>query len=133
MLSVATGGGSLAASTVLLRSSARYPGIAAVAAGPGGTLRIMALSKMAATGYVTATVDQVSVATGAVQRVLYRRSHIAPVVDPDVFQLDADPSGQYLIAMFYYQSSWVELPGRGAPHSLPDSSGDEAIAWLRNT
>jgi hypothetical protein len=71
-LTVATDGGSLAASTVILRASARYPGIAAVTAGPGGTLRIMALSE-ADEGYVTVTVDQVSIVSGAVQRVLYRR------------------------------------------------------------
>jgi|HubBroStandDraft_1064217.scaffolds.fasta_scaffold543723_1 hypothetical protein len=120
-LTVATDGGSLAASTVILRASARYPGIAAVTAGPGGTLRIMALSE-ADEGYVTVTVDQVSIVSGAVQRVLYRRGHVGEVVFPDVFQIEADPSGQYLIAS-----------GHGAPYPPPGSSGSFVIAWLGTT
>jgi hypothetical protein len=130
-LTVATDGGSLAASTVILRASARYPGIAAVTAGPGGTLRIMALSE-ADEGYVTVTVDQVSIVSGAVQRVLYRRGHVGEVVFPDVFQIEADPSGQYLIASVS-QTSWLILPGRGMPYHLPGSSGSFVIAWLGTT
>lgn len=128
-LKVVADGGSLAASAVLLSASARYPGIAAVATGHGGRLYIMALSRTDGAGHVTATVDQVSAATGAVQRVLYRRGGVPATMDSTVFELRADPSGQYLLAVIY-SIHWEELSGRGAPHELPGTSSADGIAWL---
>ena len=128
-LSVATDGGSLAASTVLLSASARYPGIAAVAAGTSGRLYIMALSRADAKGDVAATVDQVSAATGAVQRVLYRRADFPVTMGSTVFGLRADPSGQYLLAVIY-SLRWEEVSGSGAPHELPGTTSSDGIAWL---
>jgi len=128
-LSFATDGSSLAASTVLLSASARYPGIASVAAGPGGRLYVMALSRADAKGDVTATVDQVSAATGAVQRVLYRRGAFPVNMGSNVFGLRADSSGQYLLAVIYSLHS-EELSSRGAPHELPGTTSSDGIAWL---
>jgi hypothetical protein len=127
-LSITSDGGSLADSSVLVQHSARYPSIAAIAAGAGGTLSIMTISGP----HNSAAVDQVSIAGGAFQRLLYRPRDVPAFANLTFYVLLTDPSGQYLIATVD-DSSWEELPGRGAPRPLPGSTGAYSIAWLRNT
>jgi hypothetical protein len=133
-LSLTADGGSLAGSSVLLQHSAAYPNIMTVAGGSGGMLRILAISDRDAThgGDVTVTVDQVSLAGGAVQRVLYRQRGVQLIANPTAYRLGTDPSGQFLFVNVL-GSGWQELAGRGAPHPLPGSAGAYWIAWLRNT
>jgi hypothetical protein len=104
-LNIASGGGSLAASTVVLGNLARFPEITGVAADQQGHLMIMQVSgwtqpsgslasgSLATGSLATVTVEQVSAADGSVLSVLYRRR---VAVDPDLYAwLTADPSGQH--------------------------------------
>jgi len=96
-VNVASGGGSLAASTVVLGDLARFPKITSMVADQQGHLTIMQVAGWSVrTGTVaTVTVEQVSAADGSVQRVLYRRR---VTVDANLDgSLIADPSGQHLL------------------------------------
>jgi hypothetical protein len=111
-LSVASGGGSLTASTVVLGSLARFPEITGMVAGQQGHLTIMQVSgavqppgsqapgsqapgSLAVGSEATVTVEQISAADGSVLSVLYRRRF---AVEPDLYAwLTADPSGQHVL------------------------------------
>jgi hypothetical protein len=122
-LNVATGGGSLTRSRVLLRQSARFPLIAQALGGPGGSdLTVAVLSGQVANGnWRVLTVEDVSAATGTVLHADYRlslpRGHGR---SPQQVWLIADPSGQHLLISHGvdggFTIGWI---GHGALHRLP--------------
>jgi hypothetical protein len=122
-LNVATGGGSLTRSRVLLRQSARFPLIAQALGGPGGSdLTVAVLSGQVANGnWRVLTVEDVSAAT---RNRAPRR--LPPVAargqgrSPQQVWLIADPSGQHLLISHGvdggFTIGWI---GHGALHRLP--------------
>jgi hypothetical protein len=122
-LNVATGGGSLTRSRVLLRQSARFPLIAQALGGPGGSdLTVAVLSGQVANGnWRVLTVEDVSAATGTVLHADYRLSlPRGQGRSPQQVWLIADPSGQHLLISHGvdggFTIGWI---GHGALHRLP--------------
>jgi hypothetical protein len=129
-LPLSTSGGSLAASTVLLR--APYSA-AAMTADRAGNIDLMRLSGSRSGVFHSLTIDQFS-AGGALERVLYRRAY--PESSPmsiGLASLSADPSGSHLILglividgfpglMTYTDTTTVGWIADGTLHPLPSNA-----------
>jgi hypothetical protein len=130
-LNVASGGGSLADSTVLLRQSATYPHIASMVADQQGSLNVVVLTSPDIAAYepTTVVVDKIQASSGALQQVLYHRSfnHTSAV---NSYMIGADPTGRYLTLSFNaglnYLDGWLD---QGVLRPIPLSSAGYPIAW----
>ncbi len=123
-LSTAAGGGSLSHGRLLLRESARYPLIAQALGGPHGSDLTVAVLSGPANKFderPELTVEDVSVATGAVPGVDYRVSGAQGFGgDPQQVWLAADPSGQHLLVSYAVDGGFIiGWIGHGALHRLP--------------
>jgi len=130
-LNVASGGGSLANSTVLLRESATYPNIASMVADQQGGLSVVLLSGPDAWDHepTSVTVDQVQASSGALQRVLYHHGfHAQAAKSLYFYTIGADPTGRYLTLSIslgtYYLAGWLD---RGVIRPVPDPA--DGIVW----
>jgi hypothetical protein len=143
-LNVASGGGSLADSAVMLRESAAYPDIAQVVSDQDGNIDILVLSgpKRSQGQLQDVSVFQVPAGNGTAS-VLYRHSFVPgrkETASMTGYSLTADPSGRYILFEADYVVSgtprgevafspvgWLD---QGAFHAL--TTGKEfggTIAW----
>jgi hypothetical protein len=130
-LNVASGGGSLANSTVLLRESATYPHVESMVADQQGSLNVVVLTSPDIAAYepTTVVVDKIQASSGALQQVLYHRSfsHTSAV---NSYMIGADPTGRYLTLSFNaglnYLDGWLD---QGVLRPIPLSSAGYPIAW----
>jgi hypothetical protein len=128
-LNVASGGGSLADSTVLLRESATYPDIVSMVTDQQGNLSVVVLSGPDNWDHepTTVTVDEVQASSGALRRVLYHRGfHASAAVNS--YTIGADPSGRYLTLTIsvpsLYLDGWLD---QGMIRPVPGSA--YGITW----
>jgi len=121
-INVATGGGTLDHSVVLLSQSARYPVIASALAGPGpAELDVVVLyGTMSSSGsWSNAEVERVSAVNGALLGVAYR--WVGHGNEGLSVGISSDPSGRYVLFSYYsgkdsYYTGWI---AGGKLHFLP--------------
>jgi hypothetical protein len=130
-LNVASGGGSLADSTVLLRESVTYPDIVSMVADQQGSLCVVVLSGPDNSDHepTTVTVDEVQASSGALQRVLYHHGFGAEAITSgNSYKVGADPSGRYLTLSISvgtpYLDDWLD---QGVLRPVPGSA--DGITW----
>jgi hypothetical protein len=129
-LSIGPGGGSLAASTVLVDLS-HFPDVVGMVADQRGHIAIMQVSGRGLPKVrPVVTIDRVAAASGAVIDRLFRHSYPASL--NIVGQLTADPSGQYLLVWASPTAfGWLD---NATLHPLPGASvkpylGPYVLAW----
>jgi hypothetical protein len=134
-INVATGGGPLDHSVVLMAQSARYPVIASALAGPGpAELDVVVLygTMSSAGSWSNAEVKRVSAVNGALLGVAYR--WVGHGNEGLSVGISSDPSGRYVLFSYYsghasYYTGWI---AGGKLHFLPIKqpySPDLIIAW----
>jgi hypothetical protein len=134
-INVATGGGTLDHSVVLLAQSARYPVIASALAGPGpAELDVVVLygTMSSAGSWSNAKVERVSAVNGALLGVAYR--WVGHGNEGLSVGIGSDSSGRYVLFYYYsgqgsYYTGWI---AGGKLHLLPikqPRSEDMIIAW----
>jgi len=122
-LRVASGGGALDRSVLLLTQSARYPVIAAAVAGPGAAeLTVIVLSGHPGSfgTWSKVAVERVSAAGGALLGIEYRSAATGGEGQPIGVAIRPDPSGRYQLFSYRgpggFYTGWI---GGGKLHFLP--------------